>query len=92
MKPDEEALTQFKASQEDRDLNPHIPPDHIVKGECSFEAFSRYLTVHPIETMRAIEAVQIAAWLHPLTKRQQADNPMWGLSDILGNMPEKNKE
>lgn len=87
---DEElALARLNRERIARDLAPHVPPEHIVTGDCTFEALTRYLTVHPIETIRAREAMRMSEWMHPLLKAHQAENPPWGLLDIIGDDPGK---
>lgn len=84
---EEATLARLNRERIAREREPHIPPEHIVTGQCTFEALTRYLTLHPLETIRAIEAVKISEWMYPLIKAQQAANPAWGLLDIIGSDP-----
>jgi hypothetical protein len=84
---EQEKLARINRERIARDLAPHVPPEHIVSGECTFEALNRYLALHPIETIRAIEATRMAAWMYPLLKMQMAERPDWGLRDIIGDNP-----
>lgn len=88
---EEETLARLNRERIARDLEPHIPPEHIVTGECTFEALTRYLTLHPLEKIRAIEAVRMSEWMYPLIKAQQKDNPAWGLLDIIGDKDENDE-
>lgn len=83
----EATLARLNRERIARDLEPHIPPEHIVTGECTFEALNRYLTLHPLDKIRAIEAVRMSEWMYPLIKVHQAANPAWGLLDIIGGDP-----
>lgn len=87
---DKAALARLNRERIARDLEPHIPPEHIVMDQCTFEALNRYLTLHPLGTIRAIEAVQMMEWMYPMVKAYQADNPAWGLLDIIGDDPKGN--
>lgn len=84
-KEDKAALARLNRERIARDLEPHIPPEHIVTGQCTFEALNRYLTLHPLDTIRAIEAVRMYEWMYPMVKALQAANPAWGLLDIIGD-------
>lgn len=84
---EQEKFARLMQERVQRERDPHVPPDHIVTGNCTFEALNRYLTLHPFETIRAIEAIKMFEWLQPLIKAQMADNPMWGLRDIIGDNP-----
>lgn len=79
----EQMMQTRKASERD----PHVPPEHIVTGNCTFEAFNRYIALHPFETIRAKEAVQMYEWLYPFIKHQMAEQIRWGLLDIIGEKP-----
>jgi len=81
------ALARLNRERIARDSEPHIPPEHIVAGECTWESFNRYLTLHPLETIRAIEAAKMYEWMYPMIKVLQSENPAWGLLDIIGDTP-----
>lgn len=42
------SIEEVKRYLRDRALNPVVPPEHIVTGNCSWELLSLYLTQHPI--------------------------------------------
>jgi len=86
-----QGLARLKRQKEYDALHPHIPPEHIVNGECSFEALGAYLAQHPINTYRAREAAQMYGWLWPAIKAQEAGG-QWGLLDIIGEKPAQKPE
>lgn len=84
---EKETLARINRKRIARDLEPDIPPEHIVTGDCTWEALNRYLTVHPLDTIRAKEAVRMFEWMYPMMRALQPDNPPWGLLDIIGDEP-----
>ena len=88
----EATLARLNRERIARDLEPDIPPEHIVSGECTWEALNRYLTLHPFNTIRAIEAARMYVWMSPMVNAYQADNPAWGLRDIIGDDPGDERE
>lgn len=91
-KEEHELLERLMQDRVDRELNPHVPPDYIVSGNCSFSALNRYLTLHPLDTIRAVEAMRMCQWMYPLAKAHLADHPAWDLHDIIGDNPGEESE
>lgn len=89
---EQKELLRQAGERANREANGHVPPEHIITGQCSFGALNRYLTLHPIETIRSIEAIKMIAWMYPMLKGQMTDNPAWDLRDILGDDPGKQGE
>jgi hypothetical protein len=89
---DHERLARLNRERLERDRAPHIPPEHIVSGECTFEALNTYLTLHPFNTFRAREAARMYEWMYPIVKAHQASGGAWGLLDIIGDDPGSKQE
>lgn len=84
---DHERLARLNRERLERDRAPHVPPEYIVSGKCTFEALGTYLAQHPFDTFRAREAAQMYEWLYPMAKAQMASGDSWGLLDIIGDDP-----
>lgn len=89
---DHERLARLNRERIERDRAPHVPPEHIVSGECTFEALNVYLTQHPFGTIRAREAAQMYGWMYPMVKAHEASGDNWGLLDILGDDPGRERK
>jgi hypothetical protein len=79
---EQERLARLNRERLARDCAPHVPPEHIVSGECTFEALAAYLGRHPYDTFRAREAARMYGWFAPIVLVHQAEK--WGLDDIIG--------
>src|SRR5437879_12162938 len=82
---DHERLARLNRERIERDRAPHVPPEHIVSGECTFEALNTYLAQHPFNSFRAREAARMYEWMYPMVKAHEASGDSWGLLDILGD-------
>jgi len=82
-----ERLARLSRERIERDRAPHVPPEHIISGECTIEALGTYLAQHPFNTFRAREAARMYEWMLPMVKAYQADGGAWGILDIIGEQP-----
>lgn len=87
-----ERLARLNRERIERDRAPHVPPEHIISGECTLEALDSYLQQHPFNTIRAREAARMYGWLYPMVKAQQASGDKWGLRDIIGDDPGREQD